>query len=169
MTVEHIALLEMILDAVALFLGGVAIAGVLMLQGRGGRATVLNTDDQRKERFDDLLVDLVEQTERTFQKVTDALRQERESLQKTSDVSLPKQSEVVTSNVTPLADGSRRRRKRGPRRGKRKRSTENEQGADVRYSEVVELTRSGMSEREIVDKVQLPRSEIELIMELNRG
>ena len=83
MTVENIALLEIILDAIALFLGGLSIAGVIVLSRRSKKVPVPNTHDQRKEQFNDLLVDLVQRTERTFQKVTDALREERESLQGT--------------------------------------------------------------------------------------
>ena len=88
---------------------------------------------------------------------------------RTDDVPSRKAKEAVTNNVTPLADASNRRKKRGPRRGKRKRRSDEARGFADRYGEVAEFARNGMSEREIADKVQLPRSEIELIMELNRG
>ena len=170
MTLENIALLEVILDAIALFLCGVTIAGVLMLRGRKEKVE-RTTSVQQSERFNDVLVELVQQTERTFQKVTDALREERELLETGSPCPVPSRetAEEAPSNVTSLSDGPRRRKNRGPRRGKRKRKTIDDRNSGDRYSKVAELARSGMSEQEIAENVALPRNEIELIMALNKG
>ena len=169
MTVENVVLLEMILDAVALFLGGMAIAGVLMLRTRRAKVPEVDTQGERTAEFNDMLLDMVLQTERTFQRVTDALREERESLEEASGTTSiqNEMEEPAISNVTSLSDAPRRRRNEGPQEIKRKRSNDEDNTSD-RYREVVERARNGMSEQEIIDEVQLPRSEIELIMELNR-
>jgi hypothetical protein len=170
MTAENIVFLEMILDATALLLGGLSIAGVLLLRGRGERKNVTTAASQPKEQFNDVLVDWVQRTEQTFEKVTEALREEREALQGIRHLASHKApTEMVTGNVTSLSDASRRREIRRSRPVDRVEEGHEEPCGDNRYGEVTELAQNGMSEQEIAETINLPRSEVELILALNEG
>jgi hypothetical protein len=166
MTVESIVFWEIVLDGIALLLCGVTVAYLIKLR-RETRRTLKEAGSGKNERFDDILLALVNQSEQTFQRVTDALQEEREFLQELyGGISMEAEQPGQEDNASG-SNGSwgRDNGDRSPRKGKSRRNRQNE--AHDWYFEASQLARRGMSKREIAGKVTLPESEIGLIVDLN--
>jgi hypothetical protein len=166
MTVESIAFWEIVLDGIALFLCGFTVAYLIKLR-RDARNTQEEAGSRKGERFNDILLELIEQSEQTFQRVTDVLQKEREFLQELGGGTPVMAEQLDEDHDVSRSDASRQRGKRDHSRKKGKCHRGREKEVHDRYGEATQLARLGMNEKQIWGKVKLPESEIGLIVDLN--
>jgi len=169
MALENIGFWQIIVDGVALCLCGVSIACLIKLRkNMRGRSADAKGSGERDQAFEDVLMQMVKQSEETFQTVTEALRKECQFLQELMGERPVMHQQPVIANVASLSDASRKRKKPGSSPNKRRKHPEQGSGSDDRYSEATHLARLGHNGKEIREKVSLPANEIELIVDLNK-
>lgn len=117
------------------------------------------------QTFNEMLVKLIKQSEKTFQTVAEALQKEREILQElVKDGTGSEKSS--TKDVPYLVDASQKRKRSSTERRRKHGVFENK--SENRYAEAAHLARMGRSEEEIAEKIRLPKGEVDLIVDISR-
>jgi hypothetical protein len=158
MTIELMPLWELVLDGIQVFL--CAIILLFLIRNRiKHKRLILNTspNDYAAEFSSEIRIQHLQQaTEHTFDTIVDAIQQERLALRKYYDPQMHGR-EIETSAVAPPIGINT-----AP-------STDEKHDVDASdFGEILSLSEKGLSTREISQRVNMPRGEVELVLRLNK-
>jgi hypothetical protein len=158
MTIEMMSLWELVLDGIQIFL--CAIILLFLIRNRiKHKRLILNTspNEYTTEFSSEIRIQHLRQaTEHTFDTIVDAIQQERLTLQKYYDPQ-KRNRDIETSAVTPPIGINS-----AP-------TTDEKRDVDAaEFSEILHLSEKGLSTREISQRVNMPRGEVELVLRLNK-
>ena len=136
---------EVVLDVIGLCLCGITILYLIRNKTRFNQSVLKDGSDKNISKFDEALIIqlLKQQSERSFETIFDTIEKERSVLQK-----LIEEGKIEKTKEAKDLD-------------------EGEPSSD-QYGEIARLADLGVSVKEISERVNLPRAEIDLIINLKR-
>ena len=160
MTILMLPLWELVLDGTQIFLCAITILFLLHTKIKYKRWILTPPSEANADAFsiEMHVQNLKQQTEQTLDKIIDVINQEREALQAHYDLADDKH-EIKASALKPSA------------RIKTAAQADHNSDADAgitNFGEILELSGKGLSTREISQRVNMPRGEVELILRLNK-
>jgi len=152
---------EILLDVIGLCLCGITILYLVKNKLKSNQKFLKEKSTENYENFNEVLIQLIKQSEKAFETIADNIKRERLVLQ-----------ELI---------GKEAREKAGPhslvkapgqvRRHFQKRNQKDLRSDDSvgdQYAEVEKLANLGLGSNEIFERVKIPKGEIELIINLKK-
>jgi hypothetical protein len=160
MTIQMLPLWELVLDGTQIFLCAIAILFLLHNKIKYKRWILTAPPKDNADAFsiEMHVQNLKQQTEQTLDKIIDVINQERVALQPHYDLADDKH-EIKVPVIEPSA------------RIKTSAQADHNSDSDAgitNFGEILDLSKKGLSTREISQRVNMPRGEVELILRLNK-
>jgi hypothetical protein len=149
-----IEFLEVVLDVIGLCLCGITIIYLVRNKARFKKIFFEKRADDHRSTFDNALICqlLKQEPEKSFEAILNTIKKERLNIQGWNNAALKEDQNQIISNSN-----------------KERIDSENEEGSAVDlYGEVKRLADLGVAPKKISEKVSLPKSEIDLIINLKR-